>query len=162
MTDRSEERNAGRQEMNDCMSECRNAILLLESHGWADSVSVGSLWMASSNFRPQLARRDGIQIAEGHTYIHAYSHTDRHTYMVTYVHSYRHTYMQTVGPETSFKPGLGAMEIACNAMEIAAKQTLCEEASLEAGLETGLETGLEAMEIAIGCYGNCSKGERLG
>ena len=31
--------------------------------------------------------------------------------------------MQTVGPETSFKPGLGAMEIACNAMEIAAKQT---------------------------------------
>ena len=70
--------------------------------------------------------------------------------MVTYVHSYRHTYMQTVGPETSFKPGLGAMEIACNAMEIAAKQTLCEEASL---------AGLEAMEIAIGCYGNCSKGE---
>ena len=63
--------------------------------------------------------------------------------MVTYVHSYRHTYMQTVGPETSFKPGLGAMEIACNAMEIAAKQTLC----------------VEAMEIAIGCYGNCSKGE---
>ena len=48
--------------------------------------------------------------------------------------------MQTVGPETSFKPGLGAMEIACNAMEIAAKQTLC----LEAGLETGL-----------GGYGNC-------
>ena len=47
--------------------------------------------------------------------------------------------MQTVGPETSFKPGLGAMEIACNAMEIAAKQTLCEEASLEAGLEAGLE-----------------------
>ena len=61
--------------------------------------------------------------------------------MVTYVHSYRHTYMQTVGPETSFKPGLGAMEIACNAMEIAAKQTLC--------LEAGLETGLEAMEIAM-------------
>ena len=44
-------------------------------------------------------------------------------------------------PETSFKPGLGAMEIACNAMEIAAKQTLC--------LEAGLETGLEAMEIAM-------------
>ena len=46
MTDRSEERNAGRQEMNDCMSECRNAILFIvgvPSHGWADSVSVGSL-----------------------------------------------------------------------------------------------------------------------
>ena len=37
-------------------------------------------------------------------------------------HGKGHTYMQTVGPETSFKPGLGAMEIACNAMEIAAKQ----------------------------------------
>ena len=66
--------------------------------------------------------------------------------------------MQTVGPETSFKPGLGAMEIACNAMEIAAKQTLCEEASPR-GRPRGLEAGLEAMEIAIGCYGNCSKGE---
>ena len=66
--------------------------------------------------------------------------------MVTYVHSYRHTYMQTVGPETSFKPGLGAMEIACNAMEIAAKQTLCED---EASLAAGLEAGLHAMEIAI-------------
>ena len=66
--------------------------------------------------------------------------------MVTYVHSYRHTYMQTVGPETSFKPGLGAMEIACNAMKIAAKQTLCED---EASLAAGLEAGLEAMEIAI-------------
>ena len=58
--------------------------------------------------------------------------------------------MQTVGPETSFKAGLGAMEIACSAMEIAATQTLCEdEASLEAGLETGLEAGLEAMDIAM-------------
>ena len=73
-----------------------------------------------------------------HTSTHTVIQTDIHTYMVTHVHSYRHTYMQTVGPETSFKPGLGAMEIACNAMEIAAKQTLCEEASLEAGLETGL------------------------
>ena len=35
MTDRSEEGNAGRQEMNDCMSECRNVILLLESHPMA-------------------------------------------------------------------------------------------------------------------------------
>ena len=56
--------------------------------------------------------------------------------MVTYVHSYRHTYMQTVGPETSFKPGLGAMEIA-------AKQTLCEEASL-------MEIAIDAMESALG------------
>ena len=54
--------------------------------------------------------------------------------------------MQTVGPETSFKPGLGAMEIACNAMEIAAKQTLCED---EASLAAGLEAGLEAMEMPL-------------
>ena len=59
--------------------------------------------------------------------------------------------MQTVGPETSFKAGLGAMEIA-------ATQTLCED---EASLEAGLETGLEGMEIAIGCYENCSKTDTL-
>ena len=74
--------------------------------------------------------------------------------------------MQTVGPEKSFKAGLGAMELACSAMEIAATQTLCEdeaslEAGLEAGLETGLETGLEGMEIAIGCYESCSKTDTL-
>ena len=65
--------------------------------------------------------------------------------MVTYVHSYRHTYMQTVGPETSFKPGLGAMEIACNAMEIAAKQTLCEE-----GLSYGKHRMLWKFEAWLG------------
>ena len=50
--------------------------------------------------------------------------------------------MQTVGPETSFKAGLGAMEIACSAMEIAATQPLCED-------EASLKAGLEGMEIAI-------------
>ena len=49
--------------------------------------------------------------------------------------------MQTVGPETSFKAGLGAMEIACSAMEIAATQTLRED-------EASLKAGLEGMEIA--------------
>ena len=57
--------------------------------------------------------------------------------------------MQTVGPETSFKPGLGAMEIACNAMEIAAKQTLCED-------EASLTTGVEAMEIATDPMEKCT------
>ena len=55
--------------------------------------------------------------------------------------------MQTVGPETSFKPGLGAMEIACNAMEIAAKQTLCEEASLEASLEASRQAWRQALRL---------------
>ena len=49
MTDRSEERNAGRQEMNDCVSECRNAILLLESHPMAGLIVSQwvAFWMAS-------------------------------------------------------------------------------------------------------------------
>ena len=49
------------------------------------------------------------------------------------------------------------MEIACNAMEIAAKQTLCEEACLEAcrGKPRG-ETGLEAVSRPRG-YGNCHR-----
>ena len=68
--------------------------------------------------------------------------------------------MQTVGPETSFKAGLGAMEIACSAMEIAATQTLREDEASPC-LEAGLETGLEGMEIAIGCYENCSKTDTL-
>ena len=51
--------------------------------------------------------------------------------------------MQTVGPETSFKPGLGAMEIACNAMEIAAKQTLCEDSQQAS-------EAMERMESALG------------
>ena len=117
--------------MNDCMSECRNAILLLESHPMAGLIVCQ--WVAfgwhprilGRSWREGMASRLQTDI---HTSTHTVIQTDIHTYMVTYVHSYRHTYMQTVGPETSFKPGLGAMEIACNAMEIAAKQTLCEEA----------------------------------
>ena len=54
--------------------------------------------------------------------------------------------MQTVGPrDKPSNQALGLWKFACNAIEIAGKQTLCEEASLEAGMETGLE----AMEIAI-------------
>ena len=92
-----------------------------------------------------------------HTVIQTDRHTDIHTYILTLLQTYLHA-MQTVGPETSFKAGLGAMEIACSAMEIAATQTLCED---EANLEAGLETGLEGMEIAIGCYENCSKTDTL-
>ena len=82
--------------------------------------------------------------------MHTVIQTDRQTDILTFLQ----TYMQTVGPETSFKAGLGAMEIACSAMEIAATQTLCED-------EASLETGLEGMEIAIGCYENCSKTDTL-
>ena len=114
MTDRSEERNAGRQEMNDCMSECRNAILLLESHPMAGLIMCQ--WVAfgwhprilGRSWREGMASRLQTDI---HTSTHTVIQTDIHTYMVTYVHSYRHTYMQTVGPETSFKPGLGLWKL---------------------------------------------------
>ena len=77
-----------------------------------------------------------------------YRQTDIQTDILTYLHSYRHTYMQTVGPETSFKAGLGAMEIACSAMEIAATQTLCEdEASLEAGLGQASRQALRVWKL---------------
>ena len=86
-----------------------------------------------------------------HPRIQSYRHTYIHGYIRTFLQTYLHANSRS---RDKLQTSLGAMEIACNAMEIAAKQTLCEEASL-----AGLETGLEAMEIAIGCYGNCSKGE---
>ena len=51
--------------------------------------------------------------------------------------------MQTVGPETSFKAGLGAMEIACSAMEIAATPDTLR------GWRQASRQALEGMEIAI-------------
>ena len=103
-----------------------------------------SQWVAFG-WHPRILGRswregDGIQIADGHTYIHAYRQTYIHTWLHTYILTDILTCKQLV-PRQASQPGLGAMEIACNAMEIAAKQTLC--------LEAGLETGLEAMEIAM-------------
>ena len=45
-------------------------------------------------------------------------------------------------------------KVPLDAMGIAAKQTLCQD-------EASLEAGLEAMEMAIGCYENCSKTNTL-
>ena len=69
--------------------------------------------------------------------------------------------MQTVGPETSFKPGLGYGNCLQCYGNCSKTDTLRggKPRGKPRGLEAGLETGLEAMEIAIGCYGNCSKGE---
>ena len=83
-------------------------------------------------------------------------HTDIHTYILTFLQTYLHA--KQSAPRQASRQALGAMEIACSAMEIAATQTLCED---EASLEAGLETGLEGMEIAIGCYENCSKTDTL-
>ena len=96
-------------------------------------------------------RRDGIQSAHGHTYIHAYSHTDRQTDIHGYIRTFLQTYLHANSrSRDKLQPGLGAMEIACNAMEIAAKQTLCEdEASLAAGLEA-MEIAIDPMESALG------------
>ena len=88
MTDRSEERNAGRQEMNDCMSECR-AILLLESHGWADRVSV---WVAFGWHPRILGRswREGMA-----SRLQTDIHTSTHTVIQTDIHTWLHTYILT-------------------------------------------------------------------
>ena len=148
--------------MSDCMSECRNAILLLESHPMAGLIMCQ--WVAfgwhprilGRSWREGMASRLQTDI---HTSTHTVIQTDIHTYMVTYVHSYRHTYMQTVGPETSFKPGLGLWKLLAVLWKLQQNRHFARrQASRQARpcLEAGL---LEAMEIAIGCYGNCSKGE---
>ena len=57
-----------------------------------------------------------------HTVIQTDRHTDIHTYILTDILTCKQS-----APRKSFKAGLGAMEIACSAMEIAATQTLCED-----------------------------------
>ena len=81
----------------------------------------------------------------------AYSHTDRQTYRHGYIRTFLQTYLHANSrSRDKLQPGLGAMEIACNAIEIAAKQTLCEdEASLAAGLEA-MEIAIDPMESALG------------
>ena len=168
MTDRSEERNAGRQEMSDCLSAG------MQYYCWSPMAGLIVCQWVAFGWHPRIlgrSWREGMASrlqTDIHTYIHAYSHTDRHTYIHGYIRTFLQTYLHANSrSRDKLQTSLGAMEIACNAMEIAAKQTLCDARRLasrpvEASLEAGLETGLEAMEIAIGCYGNCSKGERLG
>ena len=110
MTDRSEERNAGRQEMNDCMSECRNAILLLESHPMAGLIVCQ--WVAFGWHPRILGRswREGMA-SRLQTDIHTSTHTVIHTYMVTHVHSYRHTYMQQSVPRQASNQALGLRKL---------------------------------------------------
>ena len=69
--------------------------------------------------------------------MHTVIQTDIHTYILTDILTCKQS-----APRQAFKAGLGAMEIACSAMEIAATQTLCED-------EASLKAGLEGMEIAI-------------
>ena len=51
--------------------------------------------------------------------MHTVIQTDRHTDIQTFLQTYLHA--KTVGPEKSFKAGLGAMETACSAMASPAK-----------------------------------------
>ena len=90
MTDRSEERNAGRQEMNDCMSECRNAILLLESHPMAGLIVCQ--WVAFGWHPRILGRswREGMA-----SRLQKDIHTSTHTVIQTDIHSYIRTFLQT-------------------------------------------------------------------
>ena len=90
MTGRSEERNAGRQEMNDCMSECRNAILLLESHPMAGLIVCQ--WVAFGWHPRILGRswREGMA-----SRLQTDIHTSTHTVIHTYIHGYIRTFLQT-------------------------------------------------------------------
>ena len=154
MTDRSEERNAGRQEMNDCMSECRNAILLWESHPMAGLIMCQ--WVAfgwhprilGRSWREGMASRLQTDI---HTSTHTVIQTDRHTWLHTYIPTDILTCKQSV-PRQASNQALGLWKLLAMLWKLQQNRHF-------ASLEAGLETGLEAMEIAIGCYGNCSKGE---
>ena len=90
MTDRSEERNAGRQEMSDCVSECRNAILLLESHPMAGLIMCQ--WVAFGWHPRILGRswREGMA-----SRLQTDIHTSTHTVIQTDIHTWLHTYILT-------------------------------------------------------------------
>ena len=162
MTDWSEERNAGRQEMNDCMSECRNAILLLESHPMAGLIMcqwVAFGWhprISGHSWREGMASRLQTDI---HTPTHTVIQTDIHTYiwLHTYILTDILTCKQSV-PRQASNQALGLWKLLAMLWKLQQNRHFARRQASRP-VEAGLETGLEAMEIAIGCYGNCSKGE---
>ena len=162
MTDWSEERNAGRQEMNDCMSECRNAILLLESHPMAGLIMcqwVAFGWhprISGHSWREGMASRLQTDI---HTPTHTVIQTDIHTYiwLHTYILTDILTCKQSV-PRQASNQALGLWKLLAMLWKLQQNRHFARRQASRP-VEASLETGLEAMEIAIGCYGNCSKGE---
>ena len=150
MTDRSEERNAGRQEMNDCLSAG------MQYYCWSPMAGLIVCQWVAFGWHPRILGRSW---REG---MASRLQTDIHTSTHTVIQTDIHTYMQTVGPETSFKPALGLWKLLAMLWKLQQNRHFARRLAsrpVEASLEAGLETGLEAMEIAIGCYGNCSKGE---
>ena len=158
MTDRSEERNAGRQEMSDCLSAG------MQYYCWSPMAGLIVCQWVAFGWHPRIlgrSWREGMASrlqTDIHTSTHTVIQTDRHTWLHTYILTDILTCKQSVPRQASNQPWGYGNCLQCYGNCSKTDTLRCEEASLEAGLETGLE----AMEIAIGCYGNCSKGERLG
>ena len=158
--------------MNDCTSECRNAILLLESHPMAGLIVCQ--WVVAFGWHPRIlgrSWREGMASrlqTDIHTSTHTVIQTDRHTWLHTYILTDILTCKQSV-PRQASNQALGLWKLLARLWKLLAMLWKLQQnrhfarrlasRPVEAGLEAGLETGLEAMEIAIGCYGNCSKGE---
>ena len=151
--------------MNDCTSECRNAILLLESHPMAGLIVCQ--WVAFGWHPRILGRswREGMA-SRLQTDIHTSTHTVIHTYIHGYIRTFLQTYLHANSrsrDKLQTRPwGYGNCLQCygnCSKTDTLRGGKPRGKPRGEAGLEAGLETGLEAMEIAIGCYGNCSKGE---
>ena len=148
--------------MNDCMSECRNAILLLESHPMAGLIMcqwVAFGWhprISGHSWREGMASRLQTDI---HTPTHTVIQTDIHTYiwLHTYILTDILTCKQSV-PRQASNQALGLWKLLAMLWKLQQNRHFARRQASRP-VEASLETGLEAMEIAIGCYGNCSKGE---
>ena len=117
--------------------------------GWHPRIS-GHSW------REGMASRLQTDI---HTPTHTVIQTDIHTYiwLHTYILTDILTCKQSV-PRQASNQALGLWKLLAMLWKLQQNRHFARRQASRP-VEAGLETGLEAMEIAIGCYGNCSKGE---
>ena len=118
--------------MNDCMGECMNAILLLESHPMAGRIVCQwvAVWghprILGHSWREGMASRLQTDI---HTSMHTVIQRDKQTYILTHVHLYTQTLQQNrhfaTCPRQASRQALRLWKWPSDAMKSAAKQTLC-------------------------------------
>ena len=157
MTDRSEERNAGRQEMNDGLSAG------MQYYCWRPMAGLIVCQWAAFGWHPRIlgrSWREGMASrlqTDIHTSTHTVIQTDIHTWLHTYILTDILTCKQSV-PRQASNQALGLWKLLAMLWKLQQNRHFARRQASRP-VEAGLETGLEAMEIAIGCYGNCSKGE---
>ena len=100
-------------------------------------------------------RRDGIQSADGHTYIHAYSHTDRQTYIHTWLHTYILTDILTCKqsvPRQASNQALGLWKLLAMLWKLQQNRHFARmrQASRQASGLEAMETAIDPMESALG------------